>query len=124
MIRKRVIEIIGLFPNEYSICWSCIPALRTFDINLTSVGKDYENVPKNVLKEYMKIREIVKFITEEFPGIFDFRFIDAASFLGIWKTIRHKIKKTPCLLLNGRKILEGSFYEDDLVKSIKNILKY
>ena len=97
-----------------------MPALRSANMKLVSfeVGK----LPKNVREQYIKVSNIVRLIEHSFPGVFTFRLIDSSSMLGLWKTLRHRIRKTPCLLYKGRKIAEGLKDERGIIAAIKKIL--
>jgi len=119
MKNYNVIEIVDFFPNKYSICWSCLPALKSVDISLTSLEKESKDIPEDIWREYIEISRIIRLINKEFPGRFYFRLIDSASMLGLWKTIRYRIKKTPCLIYRGRKILEGFPEKHDVINNIK-----
>ncbi len=83
------------------------------------VTGNFNNVPEELKNEYLRISEIVKWINEEFPGFFFFRLIDSSSLLGLFKTLRYRIKKTPCVLLNGEKIFEGFPEKEELIKKLK-----
>lgn len=42
--------------------------------------------------------------------------------LGLWKTLRYRIKKTPCLIYKGKKIAEGINDEDEIIAVIEKLL--
>ncbi len=122
MAGRRVIEIVGFLPNVYGICWSCMPAVLASKAKL--VTDEFKDVPEHLKREYLKISEIAKWVNEEFPGLFLFRLIDSSSMLGLYKSLKHRIKKTPCILLNGEKIFEGFPERKELIEKLRSIVSH
>jgi len=80
-------------------------AVRASKINLPA--SDVENVPEEIKSEYLEIAHLIEELNKAFPNKINYRLIDSLTLLGVWKTIRHRIRKTPCFILNGKKIFEG-----------------
>ena len=116
-MRKNLLEIVGNFPAVYSICWRCILTVKASKINLPAT--DLENVPDEIKNEYLKISHLIEQLNSIFLGKINFRFIDSKTLLGVWKTIRHRIRKTPCFILNGKKLFEGL----STIEQLKNTIE-
>lgn len=65
--QKNIIEVVGMFPYVYGLCWSCILTLRATNMKLVSF--EIENVPKDIQKHYLKVSNIIRLIDQKFPGI-------------------------------------------------------
>lgn len=120
MDNKRLIEVIGSFPNVYGICWSCMVAVKASQVSL--VKTEIENLPKDLKREYEYVSNVVRSISTNFPDYFIFRFIDIASMLGLYKKIRYGIRNTPCILWNGEKLSEGHVEEERIIKRLREKL--
>jgi len=118
---KNIIEVVGTFPNSYGLCWSCMPVLKA--ANIKPVRNEIKEIPKNVQDEYSKTSNILKWINEEFSETFIFRLIDGYSMIGFWRCLRHRIKKTPCLIYHGKKVVEGINEKGKIIALIKKALE-
>jgi len=66
-------------------------------------SEQLEEYPEDIKKQYFQLSEIAQKLKNEFDGAVLFDAIDTASPLGIWKTIKHRLFKTPCILVEGKK---------------------
>jgi hypothetical protein len=67
-------------------------------------AEQFEEYPEEIRKQYFAVSDIAQKLRKEFNGIVLFDAIDTASALGVWKTIKHRILRTPCVLVNGKKV--------------------
>jgi len=71
---------------------------------LMPYSEQLEEYPEDVKKQYFELSEIAQKIRDEFGGLVFFDAIDSASPQGVWMTIRHRILKAPCVLIQGKKV--------------------
>jgi hypothetical protein len=69
-------------------------------------SEQLEEYPEDVKKQYFELSEIAQKLREEFDGKVLFDAIDTVSLLGLWKTIKHRIFRTPCILVQGKKAFD------------------
>jgi len=104
-MQKNLLEIVGNFPAVYSICWSCMLAVRASKINLPAT--DVENVPEEIKSEYLEIAHLIEELNKAFPNKINYRLIGSLTLLGVWKTIRYRIRKKSMFYSKREKIFEG-----------------
>ncbi len=81
-------------------------------------SEQLEEYPDDIVKEYFELSEMAQKLRKEFDGAVFFDAIDAASPLGIWKSIKHRILRTPCVLIQGKKEFDGLPKYDELRQRI------
>ena len=74
------------------------------ETGMNPYSEQLEEYPEDIKKEYFELSDIAQKLKKEFNGAVLFDAIDTASPLGIWKTIKHRILKTPCILVEGKKV--------------------
>jgi len=73
---------------------------------LMPYSEQLEEYPEDVKKQYFELSEVAQKIRDEFGGAVFFDAIDAASPQGVWMTLRHRILRTPCVLIEGKKVFD------------------
>ena len=71
---------------------------------LMPYSEQLEEYPEDVKKQYFELSEVAQKIRDEFGGAVFFDAIDSASPQGVWMTLRHRILRTPCVLIEGKKV--------------------
>jgi len=70
-------------------------------------SEQLEEYPEDVREQYFEIGDLARRLKDEFgPAVF-VDAIDAASPQGVWMTIRHRILKAPCVLVQGKNVFDG-----------------
>ena len=96
------IEFVGIMPTLYSHCLHCMEAMH--GAGLEPYSEQLEEYPEDIKKQYFTLSDIAQKLRKEFDGAVLFDAIDTASLLGMWKTIKHRIIRTPCVLVDGKKV--------------------
>ena len=96
------VEFIGIMPTLFAHCQHCMDTMH--GTGMEPYSEQLEEYPEDIKKQYFELSEIAQKLKKEFNGAVLFDAIDTASLLGIWKTIKHGILKTPCVLVEGKKI--------------------
>lgn len=95
------VEFIGIMPTLFAHCQNCMDVMH--GTGMEPYSEQLEEYPEDIKKQYFQLSEIAQKLKEEFDGAVLFDAIDTASPLGVWKTIKHRILKTPCILVEGKK---------------------
>lgn len=98
------VEFVGILPTLFSHCEHCMDAMH--GAGLEPYSEQLDEYPEDVRKQYFELSEIAQKLRDEFKGRVFFDAIDTASLLGMWKTIKHHILRTPCVLVQGRKMFD------------------
>ena len=96
------VEFVGIMPTLFAHCEHCMDAMH--GTGMEPYSEQLEEYPEDIKKEYFELSDIAQKLKKEFNGAVLFDAIDTASPLGIWKTIKHRILKTPCILVEGKKV--------------------
>lgn len=114
------IEFIGLMPTLYAHCQHCMQVMH--GTGLQPYSEQLEEYPEEIKKVYFKVSELAQKIRNEFGERIAFDAIDTASPKGIWLTLKYRIKKTPCVIINGRKAFDYVPSYEELRNKILTLL--
>lgn len=95
-------EFFGLLPTLFAHCEHCMEVMHGTGIQPYS--EQLEEYPEEVRKEYWELSSMANGLRTEFGNAVFVDAIDAASPRGIWTSIRLRIAKTPCVLVQGKKV--------------------
>jgi hypothetical protein len=110
------VEFVGIMPTLFAHCAHCMDVMH--GAGMQPYSEQLEEYPEEVVKEYFELSEIAQKLRDEFHGTVLFDAIDTASPLGIWKSIKHRIVRTPCVLIQGRKEFDTIPKYDELRQRI------
>jgi hypothetical protein len=114
--RPVKVEFIGIMPTLYAHCQHCMDVMH--GTGMQPYSEQLEEYPEDIVKEYFQLCEIAQKLRDEFKGTVLFDAIDTASPLGIWKSLKHRILRTPCVLIDGKKTFLGIPKYDELKEKI------
>jgi hypothetical protein len=99
------VEFVGIMPTLFAHCAHCMDVMHA--TGMRPYSEQLEEYPEDVVNEYFELSEIAQKLRDEFHGSVLFDAIDAASPQGIWMSLKHRILRTPCVLIEGRKEFVG-----------------
>jgi hypothetical protein len=114
--RPVKVEFIGIMPTLYAHCQHCMNVMH--GTGMQPYSEQLEEYPEDIVKKYFQLSEIAQKLRDEFKGTVLFDAIDTASPLGIWKSLKHRILRTPCVLIDGEKTFLGIPKYDELKEKI------
>ena len=104
-LRRPVrVEFVGIMPTLFAHCEHCMQVMH--GTGLMPYSEQLEEYPEDVKKQYFELSEVAQKIRDEFGGAVFFDAIDSASPQGVWMTLRHRILRTPCVLIEGKKVFD------------------
>ena len=102
-LRRPVrVEFVGIMPTLFAHCEHCMEVMH--GTGLMPYSEQLEEYPEDVKKQYFELSEVAQKIRDEFGGAVYFDAIDSASPQGVWMTLRHRILRSPCVLIEGKKV--------------------
>ncbi len=102
-LRRPVrVEFVGIMPTLFAHCEHCMEVMH--GTGLMPYSEQLEEYPEDVKKQYFELSEVAQKIRDEFGGAVFFDAIDSASPQGVWMTLRHRILRSPCVLIEGKKV--------------------
>jgi len=104
-MKKVKVEFIGVLPTFLAHCEHCMQVIH--QVGLKPYSEQLEEYPEDIRKQYFQLSEIAHKLKEEFGSALDFDAIDPSSPSGLWFVLRHRILRTPCILINRKKVFDG-----------------
>jgi hypothetical protein len=98
------VEIVAYAPTAFYHCTHCEVVWQETGF---SRGLHEEQVgsalPPDLLADYQAVSDWVRHLLSAFGGRIEIKVIDAASFEGVWKTVRHGLRRYPAVLVGDRR---------------------
>jgi hypothetical protein len=102
--QKVKVEFVGIMPTLFAHCQHCMDVMH--GTGMQPYSEQLEEYPEDVVKQYLELSDLAQKLSDEFKGAVFFDAIDSASLLGLWKTVKHRIIRTPCVLIQGKKVFD------------------
>ena len=118
--RPVKVEFVGIMPTLFSHCEHCMDVMH--GTGMEPYSEQLDEYPEDIKKQYFELSDMAQKLKEEFNGAVFFDAIDSVSLLGVWKTIKHRILKTPCVLVEGKKVFNRVPEYMELREKIQEIL--
>ena len=110
-------------PTLFAHCEHCMNVMH--GTGMTPYSEQLEEYPEDVKQQYYQLSEMAQRLRAEFGEAVVLDPVDSASLQGVWLSIRHRILKTPCILIKGRKVFDRlPSYEElkmEIVESLKHL---
>ncbi len=119
------LEIVAKMLTFFGQCRRCEIVLDQVDLGKKSHQKQVEEYPPDLKEEDTKLREWIRELTRLYKHRLLIRLIDVQSPLGIYKSLRHRIRTYPTFIVEGKETYAGwerDRLESLLDKYIKNAL--
>jgi len=111
------VELLGIMPTLFAHCEHCMDVMHA--TGMMPYSEQLEEYPEDVKKQYFELSEIASRLKQEFGEAVFVDAIDAASPQGVWMTVRHRILRTPCVLVQGKKAFGGIPTFEELREKIR-----
>jgi len=102
--RPLKVDFVGIMPTLFAHCDHCMEVMH--ETGTKPYSEQLEEYPEDVKKQYFELSEIAQKLRAEFGSTVHFNPVDAASPQGIWLTIKHRILRTPCVIIQGKKVFD------------------
>ncbi len=99
------VQFFGLMPTLFAHCDHCMEVMH--QTGMMPYSEQLDEYPEDVKKEYFEIAAMANGLKHEFGDAVFVDAIDAASPRGVWTSLRLRIAKTPCVLVQGKKAFGG-----------------
>ncbi len=112
-MKPLMVEILAYAPTQYFHCQHCevlwnqaeVKGVKEFHADALE-----SSIPPDMMREYQNLSDWVLGAVERYGGGVVFKVIDAASFEGVFKTLRYRAHRYPAVIVNGRsKYIGGDF---------------
>ncbi len=121
ILLETVTKVVTFFDH----CRRCQILFNQSGLDEKIHQKEMEEYPPDLKEEYLKLSDWIRELTRLYKHRLLIRVIDAQSPLGIYKSLRYRIRTYPAFIVEGKETYTGwdkSQLENLLDKHIKNSL--
>lgn len=106
------VQIITYAPTVFRHCQHCELAFEGMGIG-QPVQREAaaSSLPDDLARQYQDVSNWVHRLLERHPGRVAVSVIDAASIEGVWKSLRHRVRRYPATIVAGRETAIGTDFE-------------
>ncbi len=101
------LEIVTKMLTFFVQCLRCEIVLDQVDLGKKSYQKQVEDYPPDLKEEDTKLWEWIRELTRLYKHRLLIRLIDVQSPLGIYKSLRHRIRTYPTFIVEGKETYAG-----------------
>ena len=116
------VTFVGIMPTLFAHCQHCMEVMRA--TAMSPYSEQLESYPEDVKKQYFQLSEMVQRLKAEFGEAVIFDPVDSMSPQGVWLSIRHRIMRTPCILIQGSRVFSKIPDYEELRARIQEALEY
>jgi hypothetical protein len=120
------LEIVTRVVTFFDHCRRCQILFDQSGLDEKIHQKEMEEYPPDLKEEYLKLSDWIRELTQLYKHRLLIRVIDAQSPLGIYKSLRHRIRTYPAFVVEGKEAYTGwdkSQLESLLDKYIQNFIQ-
>jgi hypothetical protein len=121
-MKPILLEVVTKVLTTYSQCRHCEIFFDGADLNKKFHQQEMDEYPMDLKKEMMKLSDWIQELTRLYKHRLLIKLIDVQSFIGIYKSLRHRIRKYPTFIIERKEIYTGwdkNHLEDLLDRYIK-----
>ena len=121
-MKPIMLEIVTRVLTTYDHCRHCEVFFDQAGLDKKFHQKEVNEYPSDLKEENVKLSEWIKELTRLYKHRLLIKLIDVQSPLGIYKSLRHRVRKYPTFIIEGKDVYTGwekSQLEDLLDKYIQ-----
>ncbi|MGA2465104.1 MAG: hypothetical protein ABSH06_12230 [Thermodesulfobacteriota bacterium] len=124
-MRPILLEIVSKVLTTFDHCRHCEIFFDQAGLNKKFNQNEMDEYPSDLKEEYVKLSDWIRELRRLYKHRLLIKFIDIQSPLGIYKTLRHRIRTYPTFIIEGKETYAGwdkNHLEDLLDRYIKTSL--
>lgn len=109
MNASRAVEVDVIAPilGSFNHCPHCQVFIDSAGVGGQVHRSDLESYPADVLAEYRALSDFLYALGERYRSGLVIRLIDPGSPRGLWKGLRHRVRRYPTFIVDGTERVEG-----------------
>ena len=116
------VTFVGIMPTLFAHCQHCMEVMHA--TAMSPYSEQLESYPEDVKKQYFQLSEMAQKLKAEFGEAVIFDPVDSMSPQGVWLSIRHRIMRTPCILIQGSRVFSRIPDYEEMRARIQDALEY
>ena len=106
-MRPILLEIVTKVITTYDHCRHCKVFFDEAGLDKKFDQKEMDEYPPDLKEEYIKLSDWIRELTRLYKHRLMIKLIDVQSLLGIYKSLRYRIRKYPTFIVEGRETYTG-----------------
>jgi hypothetical protein len=106
-MRPISLEIVTRVLTTFDHCRHCEIFFDEAGLDKKFHQKEVNEYPPDLKEEFAKLSDWIRELTRLYKHRLLIRLIDAQSFLGMYKSLRHRIRKYPTFIVEGKETYAG-----------------
>jgi hypothetical protein len=107
--RPVTVQVIAYAPTMFRHCQHCEVAFAGLGFAEKMHRAEAANaLPEELLQDFQKVSDWVHSLLERHGDRVKVSVVDVASIEGVWKSLRHGLRRYPAVVLDGQKTLVGT----------------
>lgn len=107
MKKPAQIDVFFPVPEGWGICTSCEVMMAQADLGQAPFERGLDEYPQDWQDDFKRLSTLIYSLADQFPDGVKIRIWDPRSLQGMWKSIRHGIRRYPTFLLDNRTKITG-----------------
>jgi hypothetical protein len=101
------VEIIAPLVSGVNHCQRCTPFMDGAGLSERINRDELSSVPEEMWREYARLSDLVRDLSQRYGSRLQITLIDPHTPMGLWKSIRHWVRRYPTFIVNGRDTYTG-----------------
>ena len=107
MMRPISLEIVTRVMTTYNHCRHCEVIFDQAGLDQKFHQREINEYPLDLRQEFANLSDWIRELTRLYKHRLLIRLIDAQSFLGLYKSLRHRIRKYPTFIIERKETYAG-----------------
>jgi len=106
-MRPILLEIVTKVITTYDHCRHCEVFFNEAGLDKKFHQKEMDEYPPDLKEEYIKLSDWIRELNRLYKHRLMIKLIDVQSLLGIYKSLRYRIRKYPTFIVEGKETYTG-----------------
>ena len=115
-MRPVVLEIVTRVLTTFDHCRHCEFLLDKAGLDGMHHQREINEYPPELKEEYLRLSNWIRELSRRYQDRLLIKVIDVQSVLGIYKSIRHRIRKYPTFIVAGNELYTG--WDEDALAAL------
>lgn len=107
VVRPVLLEVLAHIPTDFFHCAHCERLFHVADLATPVHKKIQASYPPHMLEDARRLGEWLRALLERYDGRVRIRIVDVNSPQGFLKALRHRVRRYPAFIINGRTTFVG-----------------
>jgi len=101
------VDVISPWPEAWGLCVTCEMVMAQADMDLSPRERDAEDLPPEWRAEAERLSTLLGGLGQRYGERIAIRLWDPRSLQGMWKSIRHGVRRYPAFIVDGGRRIVG-----------------